>query len=34
MGVEASRSTSVEEFALQFASAMNNQGPRLIEVLL
>jgi acetolactate synthase-1/2/3 large subunit len=34
MGVEASRSTSVEQFALQFASAMNNQGPRLIEVVM
>jgi acetolactate synthase I/II/III large subunit len=31
MGLEASRSTSV---AQQFASAMNNRGPRLIEVLL
>jgi acetolactate synthase I/II/III large subunit len=34
MGVEASRSISVEEFAQQFASAMNNRGPRLIEVAL
>src|SRR5450755_2142258 len=34
MGVEASRSTSVEEFARQFASAMNNRGPRLIEVVV
>jgi acetolactate synthase-1/2/3 large subunit len=32
MGVEASRATSVEEFAQQFASAMKNRGPRLIEV--
>jgi acetolactate synthase I/II/III large subunit len=34
MGLEASRSTSVEELAQQFASAMKNRGPRLIEVLL
>jgi acetolactate synthase-1/2/3 large subunit len=34
MGVEASRSTSVEDFAGQFASAMKNRGPRLIEVVL
>jgi acetolactate synthase-1/2/3 large subunit len=34
MGVEASRATSVEEFANQFASAMKDPGPRLIEVLL
>jgi acetolactate synthase-1/2/3 large subunit len=34
MGVEASRATSVEEFARQFASAMNNRGPRLIEVVV
>jgi acetolactate synthase-1/2/3 large subunit len=34
MGVEASRSTSVEEFARQFASAMKNRGPRLIELVL
>jgi acetolactate synthase-1/2/3 large subunit len=34
MGVEASRSTSVEEFARQFASAMKNRGPRLIEVVV
>jgi acetolactate synthase I/II/III large subunit len=34
MGVEASRSTSVEEFAQQFASAMQNRGPRLIEVVV
>ena len=34
MGVEASRVTSVEEFARQFASAMNDRGPRLIEVVL
>lgn len=32
MGVEASRATSVEEFANQFDSAMKN--PRLIKVVL
>jgi acetolactate synthase I/II/III large subunit len=34
MGVEASRAMSVEELASQFASAMKNRGPRLIEVVL
>jgi acetolactate synthase-1/2/3 large subunit len=34
MGVEASRATSVEEFATQFESAMKNRGPRLIEVVV
>ena len=34
MGVEASRASSVEEFATQFASAMTHRGPRLIEVVL
>ena len=34
MGVEASRATSVEEFAAQFESAMKNRGPRLIEVVV
>jgi acetolactate synthase I/II/III large subunit len=34
MGVEASRATSVEEFASQFKSAMKNRGPRLIEVVV
>jgi acetolactate synthase-1/2/3 large subunit len=34
MGVEASRATSVEEFAARFASAMKGHGPRLIEVVL
>jgi acetolactate synthase I/II/III large subunit len=34
MGIEASRATSVEEFASQFGSAMTNRGPRLIEVVL
>jgi len=34
MGVEASRATSVEDFAHQFAGAMKDRGPRLIEVVL
>jgi acetolactate synthase-1/2/3 large subunit len=34
MGVEASRATSVEEFARRFAGAMNNRGPRRIEVVV
>jgi acetolactate synthase-1/2/3 large subunit len=34
MGVEASRATSIEEFAAQFESAMQNRGPRLIEVVV
>jgi acetolactate synthase-1/2/3 large subunit len=34
MGVEASRATSVEEFAALFESAMQNRGPRLIEVVV
>jgi acetolactate synthase-1/2/3 large subunit len=34
MGVEASRATTVEEFVAQFASAMKQRGPRLIEVVL
>jgi acetolactate synthase-1/2/3 large subunit len=34
MGVEASRATSVEEFATQFAGAMKHRGPRLIEVVV
>jgi acetolactate synthase-1/2/3 large subunit len=34
MGVEASRAASVEELASQFASAMKNRGPRLIEIVL
>jgi acetolactate synthase-1/2/3 large subunit len=34
MGVEASRATSVEEFAAQFASAMKQTGPRVIEVVV
>ncbi|HZC96321.1 MAG TPA: acetolactate synthase large subunit [Bradyrhizobium sp.] len=34
MGVEASRATSVEELAAQFASAMKHRGPRLIEIVV
>ncbi len=34
MGVEASRATSNAEFGAQFQSAMNERGPRLIEVML
>jgi acetolactate synthase-1/2/3 large subunit len=34
MGVAASRATSTEEFAAQFASAMGQRGPRLIEALI
>jgi acetolactate synthase-1/2/3 large subunit len=34
MGVEASRAASVEELASQFAGAMKNRGPRLIEIVL
>jgi hypothetical protein len=33
-GVEASRATTCEEFAAQYASAMQQRGPRLIEVLI
>jgi len=33
-GVEASRATTSEEFAAQYASAMKQRGPRLIEVLI
>jgi acetolactate synthase-1/2/3 large subunit len=33
-GVEASRATTSEEFAAQYASAMNARGPRLIEALI
>jgi acetolactate synthase-1/2/3 large subunit len=32
MGVEATRVTTAEEFADQFAEAMTHKGPRLIEV--
>ena len=34
MGVEASRATTVEEFASQFASAIKHRCPRLIEVVV
>jgi acetolactate synthase-1/2/3 large subunit len=34
LGVEASRSRTVEDLAGQFASAMRQRGPRLIEVML
>ncbi len=34
MGVEASRATTAEEFADQFASCMKGRGPRLIEAVL
>jgi len=34
MGVAASRATTAEEFAAQFASAMGERGPRLIEALI
>ncbi len=34
LGVEASRSRTIEDFAGQFASAMKHRGPRLIEVAL
>ncbi len=34
MGVEASRATSVAEFSAQFASAMTQRGPRLIEAVV
>ena len=34
MGVEASRATNIAEFEGQFAAAMKQRGPRLIEVIL
>jgi acetolactate synthase-1/2/3 large subunit len=34
LGVEASRATTAEEFAAQYASAMAQRGPRLIEAML
>ena len=34
LGVEASRATSCEDFAAQYASAMVHKGPRLIEAVL
>ena len=33
-GIEASRATTCEEFAAQYASAMQQRGPRLIEALI
>jgi acetolactate synthase-1/2/3 large subunit len=33
-GIEASRATNCEEFAAQYASAMQQRGPRLIEALI
>lgn len=34
LGVEASRATTCEEFASQYAAAMQQKGPRLIEVMI
>jgi acetolactate synthase I/II/III large subunit len=34
MGVAASRATTAEEFSTQFADAVKQKGPRLIEVIL
>jgi acetolactate synthase-1/2/3 large subunit len=34
MGVEASRASHIKDFESQFAAAMKQKGPRLIEVLL
>jgi acetolactate synthase I/II/III large subunit len=34
LGVEASRATTCEEFADQYALAMKQRGPRLIEVMI
>jgi acetolactate synthase I/II/III large subunit len=34
MGVEASRVEKIEDFAAQFASAMKQRGPRLIEAVI
>lgn len=34
LGVEASRATTAEEFSAQYASAMSQRGPRLIEALI
>ena len=34
MGVEAVRVSTLEDFSSAFQSAMKQQGPRLIEVLL
>jgi acetolactate synthase-1/2/3 large subunit len=34
LGVEASRATTAEEFSAQYASAMKQRGPRLIEAMI
>jgi acetolactate synthase I/II/III large subunit len=34
LGVEASRATTCEEFAAQYASALKQRGPRLIEAMI
>jgi acetolactate synthase-1/2/3 large subunit len=34
LGVEASRATTCEEFASQYASALAQRGPRLIEAMI
>jgi len=34
LGVEASRATTCEEFAAQYASALKHRGPRLIEAMI
>ena len=34
LGVEASRATTADEFAVHYASAMAQRGPRLIEVMI
>jgi acetolactate synthase-1/2/3 large subunit len=34
LGVEASRASTCQEFAAQYASAMQHKGPRLIEVMI
>jgi acetolactate synthase-1/2/3 large subunit len=34
LGVEASRATTAEEFNAQYASAMKQRGPRLIEAMI
>jgi acetolactate synthase I/II/III large subunit len=34
LGVEASRATTAEEFAVQYESAMKHRGPRLIEAMI
>lgn len=34
MGVEASRANTAEEFSAQFETAMNSQGPRLIDAMV